>query len=324
MPTVPHRLRAIQKHRGSPGGRESRNPEAFALEGIGWQRQPLSLTRALLPHAAPIHVAATHKQLAQAGEHLLPVALPRAQAGQEHRALVCDFRAVGANGETVLGHAQQCRFRANLHIDGSPLRRQSLHAFGKAHSCPQMLPPIGRRCDPLAFHRAGDIGDKGNPRAGKGDLARRLLKWVEDAFHQRRVGGAGDLEARRFDFRACAQGRVLARAGQRGEYLLDGRGIAGDDHIPPAVDDTDRHAVCPGRDGAADGFVQRLVQHLLRGLERDHGPRRSTPHQPPAGCDQVQPVFKAEHAGHARRGIFARAVAHHDIRADAPGFPELG
>ena len=86
---------------------------------------------------------------------------------------------------------------------------------------------------------------------------------------------------------------------------------------PGAAADYDVSRAVDGRDGNGAGDIFRAAK------DRGHGARFGPLHQLAADRDQIERLLEREYAGHARSRELAEAVAHDDVRLDAPASPQL-
>ena len=283
-------------------------PVALPLERVGGQHDLAPCIPTV--KALPVDGASPHVEFTQAGEHCLPLPLPRAERGQEGRFCRREH-APACCLQSFARHAHQHRFGADFQKNLSAQFLQSRHTVGKTDSLHHVTHPVVRPSHLFASDFAGHSRDHAHSRGAVANLGCHLLERLQHRFHKWRVEGVRDLQPLAFDpfqtFDNCLHCSTLSR-----KHDAD-----------RAVDRCNREG-CRLRLGALPGCNGSL-HACLAGLQCNHGAfLRQRTHQPSARSNQLQPILQAEDPGYAGRCDLSHTVAEQQIRFPPPGKPERG
>ena len=230
--------------------------------------------------------------------HLLPVASLGAQRRQPDGIL--RKRATAQPG--------QCRLRTDFDEEPAAHVVQRREALREPHGLAQMPLPVLGDADLLSNPSPVRLETSGMRGAPTGLPRRRVSNSVEDRIHQRASGTRARPPAapRHALLAASCAGWPRRRPPRRRSTTSSGPLTAAIERCRSARTGRSRTRASPAK-------IAAIVTA-----------RRQRLHQPAARGDQPQPVFQAEHAGDARGGVLADAVAEHGARGRCPRTPELG
>ena len=272
------------------------DPVALSLEGVGGEGDLAPGVVAV--ETRPVHVHAAHVQLAQARQHLLPVASPLPQRRQPRRR-ASDRTAAPSPAAPGCGPSSTNTLAALLRAGpASPPNRTASRSVAppvrRRRSPPPSAPPRHVRHEPQLAAR----GRRPAPPAARTPPASAPSAASERVRHRQRLVLTPDL---------------LELPRHRLHRLAPPR----DHHALRPVHRRDRHRA-PVRPRSPPRPAPRAASTATIAP-----PRGSACISRPRAAISRSPSSSAEHAGHARRHVLAHAVAHHHRGLDAPAAPQL-
>ena len=161
----------------------------LALERISGHLHPLASVIGI--ERRPRDRYAPHEQLAEAGQHPLPVVLSLTQARKP--------RAPGIVGKALASHGGQRRLRTHFQKHAAAGVVRGTNASGEVHGLTDMIDPVVGGRDVRGDRLAGKVRNHADLRRRVGDGASRAFKRGEHRLHQRRMKGVRDVQGFRLD-----------------------------------------------------------------------------------------------------------------------------